>query len=89
MLAVSTAFRYNSRMSTQQLKEEAMSLSLSERVAVAQALWESIDATLGDADERASVHEAVRRDQELSAGAVAGRTHEQVVQAARRAIECD
>jgi hypothetical protein len=76
-------------MSTQQLKQEAMSLSLCERVSLAQALWESIDSTLADADERASVREAIGRDQELSSGTVAGRTHEQVMQAARRAIECD
>jgi len=76
-------------MSAQQLKQEAMSLSLSERVSLAQALWESIDATLADADERSSVREAIARDHELSSGAVAGRTHEQVMLAARRAIECD
>ena len=76
-------------MSTKQLKEEAMSLPLSERVSLAQALWESIDAGLADTDELAAVREAIRRDQELSSGTVTGRTHEQVMQAARRAIGCD
>ncbi len=76
-------------MSTQQLKEEAMSLPLLERVSLAQALWESIDAGLADTDELAAVREAIRRDQELSSGTVTGRTHEQVMQAARRAIGCD
>jgi hypothetical protein len=75
-------------MSGKQIKEEAMALPLSERVSLAQALWESIDAGLGLADERAAVSEAVARDQELSSGAVAGRTHEQVIRAARRAIGC-
>lgn len=76
-------------MSTHELKEEAMALPLSERVSLAQALWESIDAGLADADEQTALQEAIRRDQELSSGAVAGRTHEQVMQAARRAIGCD
>jgi putative addiction module component (TIGR02574 family) len=76
-------------MSTQELKQEAMALPLSERVSLAQALWESINAGLVDSDEQAAVREAVRRDQELSSGAVVGRSHEQVMQAARRAIGCD
>ena len=76
-------------MSTQQLTSEAMALPLSERVMLAQALWQSIDTGLADADEREAVREAIRRDQELSAGAVAGRTHEEVMQAGRRAIGCD
>lgn len=76
-------------MSTEQLKREVMALPLSERASLAQALWESIGAGLPEADEQTAVREAVRRDQELSSGAVAGRTHDQVMQAARRAIECD
>src|SRR5439155_20925291 len=78
--------RYCSAMSTEQLIADAMALPLSERVSLAQALWESIDAGLPDANEQAAVREAIRRDQELSSSAVAGRTHEQVMQAARRAI---
>lgn len=66
-----------------------MSLPLSERVSLAQALWESINAGLVDTDEKAAVREAARRDQELSSGSVSGRTHEEVLQAARRAIGCD
>jgi putative addiction module component (TIGR02574 family) len=76
-------------MSGEQLKEEAMSLPLSERVSLAQALWESINAGLVDTDEQAAVRDAARRDQELSSGTVSGRTHEEVMQAARRAIGCD
>lgn len=75
-------------MSTQQLTTEAMALPLSERVTLAQALWQSIDAGLADADEQAALREAIRRDEELASGAVAGRTHEEVMQAARRAIGC-
>jgi putative addiction module component (TIGR02574 family) len=76
-------------MSTEQLIAEAMTLPLAERVELAQALWESIDAGLPDTDELAAVKEAIRRDEELSSGKVAGRTHEEVTQASRRALECD
>lgn len=75
-------------MSTEQLTTEAMALPLSERVTLAQALWQSIDTGLADTEEREAVREAIRRDQELSTGAVAGRTHEEVMQAARRSLGC-
>lgn len=74
-------------MTTEELIADAMALPLPERVALAQALWESIDAGLPDADERAAVAEAIRRDEELSSGRVAGRTHDEVMQAARRSLE--
>lgn len=80
--------RYFFTMSTQQLTTEAMALPLSERVSLAQTLWQSIDASLTDTDEGEAVREAIRRDQELSSGAVVGRTHEEVMQAARRSIGC-
>ncbi len=55
---------------------------------LAQELWQSIDAGLSDSDEKEAVRDAIRRDQEFSTGTVAGRTHEEVMQAARRAIGC-
>jgi putative addiction module component (TIGR02574 family) len=76
-------------MSTEQLIADAMALPLAERVSLAQALWESIDAGLPDTEERAAVSEAIQRDEELSSGKVGGRTHEEVMEAARRALECD
>ncbi|MGI8437076.1 MAG: addiction module protein [Chthoniobacterales bacterium] len=76
-------------MSTQQLTSEAMALPLSERVSLAQALWQSIDAGLADVDEGDVVREAIRRDEELSSGVVAGRTHEEVIATARRSLGCD
>lgn len=75
-------------MSTHQLTAEAMALSLPDRVSLAQTLWQSIDAGLNDVGERDAVREATRRDGELDSGAVFGRTHEEVMQAARQAIEC-
>jgi putative addiction module component (TIGR02574 family) len=74
-------------MSTEKLTADAMALPLSERVSLAQALWESIDSGLPDANEHASINEAIRRDQELSSGRVAGRTHEEVIETARRMLE--
>jgi putative addiction module component (TIGR02574 family) len=65
-----------------------MELSLAERVSLAQALWQSIDTDLVDTEESDADREAIRRAQELSSGAVVGRTHEEVMQAARRAIGC-
>jgi putative addiction module component (TIGR02574 family) len=76
-------------MSTQELKQEAMALPLSERISLAQALWESIDAGLADTDELTAVREATRRDQELSQGTVGSRSHEEVIRDARRVIGCD
>jgi putative addiction module component (TIGR02574 family) len=76
-------------MSTQQLLEDALALPLAERVSLAQALWESIDAGLPQFDAHSAVTEAIQRDEELSSGKVTGRTHEEVMQGARRALECD
>lgn len=75
-------------MSKQQLTTEAMALPLPDRVSLAQALWQSIDTGLADTNEQEAVREAIRRDEEISSGAVAGRTHDEVMQAARRAIGC-
>lgn len=75
-------------MSAHQLTSEAMALPLSERVSLAQALWQSIGVGLADIDDDSAMRDATRRDQELSSGAVAGRTHEEVMQAAWRAIAC-
>jgi hypothetical protein len=76
-------------MTTEQLIADAMALPLAQRVSLAQALWESIDTGLPDTGERSAVAEAIKRDAELSSGAVTGRSHEEVMQAAQRALECD
>ncbi len=75
-------------MSTQELTTEAMALPLPERVSLAQSLWESIDAALADTPEDLALRDAIRRDGELSSGSAVGRTHEEVMQAARRSIGC-
>lgn len=75
-------------MSTKQIIAAAMALPLAERVSLAQALWESINSDLPDGDGRAAVDEAIRRDEELSSGKVTGRSHDDVMKAARRATGC-
>ena len=75
-------------MSARELTIEAMALPLPERVSLAQALWESIDAALAEVPEDVALREAIRRDQELSSGSAVGRTHEEVLKAARRSIGC-
>jgi len=77
-------------MSTKELTQEAMALPLAERVALAQSLWQSIEAQpTGKVSDEVNwaVHEADRRDAELSSGQAIGRTHEQVMRAARNALE--
>jgi putative addiction module component (TIGR02574 family) len=65
-----------------------MALPISERVSLAQALWQSIDPGLAAAKDREAVAEAIRRDEELSSGVVQCRAHVEVMLAARRAVGC-
>ena len=74
-------------MSTEQLTAEALALPMEERVSLAQTLWESINAGLAEAEEASAIVEAIRRNDELSSGAVTARSHEEVMDAARRALE--
>ena len=78
-------------MSKEELTQAVMALPLAERVSLAQDLWQSIEDIRPSStpdEEREALAEAQRRDAELSSGAVAGRTHEQVMETMRRAIEC-
>ena len=77
-------------MSTQENVREALALPLTERVALAQSLWQSIESqpAVRASDEIAwAVQEADRRDKELSSGQATGRTHEQVMRAVRKVLE--
>ena len=76
-------------MTTPRLLEQVLALPLADRLSLAAALWQSIDAGLPAGDEREAIDQATQRDANLTSGAVTGRTHEQVMLAARRAIECD
>jgi putative addiction module component (TIGR02574 family) len=73
------------------LTEQALALPLSERVEMAQALWQSIDldAQFPQQDaEQEALRLARRRDEELAAGDTTGRSHAQVMEAASWAIRC-
>jgi putative addiction module component (TIGR02574 family) len=74
-------------MSSQEIAHAAMSLPISERAALAQDLWQSIDNEL-EAFDGVTLQELQRRDDELTSGSVEGRSHEEVMQAARSAIGC-
>ncbi len=76
-------------MASRQLTEQAMALPLPERVDLAEALWQSIGQGLRAGGEAEAIENATRRDAEMTSGAVSGRTHEDVMHAARRAIGCD
>lgn len=75
-------------MTIQQITDEALSLPVAERVRLAQQLWASLDCAGMDSGEQEAIAVALQRDAELASGAVIGRTHEDVMQAARHAIKC-
>lgn len=75
-------------MLTEQIAQVAIDLPLSERVSLAQRLWESIEYGLADAEEKSVLTEAVRRDNDLTAGVVAGREHGEVMRVARQRLGC-
>jgi putative addiction module component (TIGR02574 family) len=77
-------------MSTQQLTKEALALPLSERIDLAQVLWESIHSGAGTAlDNDDALQLAIRRKAEVDSGAVQGVSHREAMEAARRAIGCE
>lgn len=84
-------------MQPNDLVQRLIALPLPERVFVAQELWQSIDEGThietadgqNEADEqKEAVQTALRRNAELASGAVLGRSHDEVMEAARRALEC-
>ena len=75
-------------MAIPQLTSEAMALPLSERVSLAQALWQSIGHSVEDAGEKGALSDSIARDQEISSGAVSCHSHAEVMRAARQAIAC-
>jgi len=75
-------------MSNEELTQRALALPLAVRVELAQALWESTegpDAGATDED-REAIPLARARDSALATGRVEGRTHEQVMESARRPL---
>ena len=75
-------------MSSDEVLQAAMTLPLADRVTLAEALWASIDEGLPstDREDRDAIQQALRRDAELTSGQALGRSHEQVMDAARRVL---
>lgn len=79
-------------MNTDELARQLIALPLADPVDLAQALWESIDSTSSESVpeiDEGLLTRAERRDSELTTGHVAGRSHAEVMAAARRALGCD
>jgi putative addiction module component (TIGR02574 family) len=73
-----------------QLTAQALSLEPGDRLVLAQRLWESVEPTAkGGADDVDDelIAEFWRRDAEIESGAVQTFSHEEVIEAARKAIE--
>ena len=70
------------------LAHRATPLPISKRAVLAQRLWESLETpVVDDADDQATaVADAKRRDAELDADPSSGRSHGDVIKAARDAI---
>lgn len=78
-------------MQTDDIVQQLIALPLPDRVTVAQALWQSIDEGLGREavdEQQDAVRDALRRDTELTSGSIAGRSHEEVMEAVRQALKC-
>lgn len=76
-------------MSNEELTQKVLALPLPDRIDLAQTLWQSIEEEPevdGSAEEREAIEKAKRRDRELATGTVEGRSHEQVMEAARRTL---
>jgi putative addiction module component (TIGR02574 family) len=71
------------------LIDQALALPLEERIQLAEALWQSISDGLPADSERDALNQAAQRANELSSGKVVGRTHAEVMAAARKSLECD
>ena len=77
-------------MSHEQLTDAALALPVSDRAALAQRLWASLNDELPLPSDGDAVEEtALRRSEELSSEAVLGRDHAEVFAAARGAIACE
>lgn len=77
---------------TQSVLDELLKLPQDQRVAVAQALWESIDDSAKEPrieDEEEFMEELMRRDAEMESGEVVPMTHEELMTAVRKDLECN
>jgi putative addiction module component (TIGR02574 family) len=78
-------------MTNQELTEQILALPVDERIRLADTIWAGFggESDLDGQDEDEILEEVLRRDAELTSGAVVGLTHEEVMRNARRAIGCE
>ncbi|MCY3023240.1 MAG: addiction module protein [Planctomycetota bacterium] len=75
-------------MSVKEISIMALKLPVRSRALLADLLLDSLDEGSADANEKAWVELAKRRDDEISKGRVACKTHTEVMKAARAALRC-
>lgn len=76
-------------MTSEQITQQALELSLAERIVLAQLLWQSIEqAAPTNRGESETLSLAKHRLAELASGAAISRSHEQVVDAAWKVLRC-
>lgn len=81
-------------MSVEELAKQALLLPAEQRYALATRIWDSLEEEFARTepmsdDVRAAAAEAMRRDAELTSGAVEGIPHEEVMAEIRRIIACE
>ncbi len=77
-------------MTQEQIAKQVLALPLKERAKLAGDLWQSIgqaSEVSAMEEERTAIEDATRRDFELASGTVHGRSHQEVMKSARRALE--
>ena len=75
-----------------QLTTLALSLPIEDRILLAQQLWDSLGKTPASSIENegaAAVKEAQQRDEEIESGSCETVSHEQVMQNARKKLQCE
>ena len=76
-------------MAAQSLIDQVLAFPLAERLDLAEALWQSLGDGFPDVGVEEIIDLAQRRVVEMTDGTVVGRTHDEVMRSARRAIGCD
>ncbi|MDZ7620496.1 MAG: addiction module protein [Patescibacteria group bacterium] len=74
-----------------EITDRIMALPPAERAAIAQTVWQSIEedeALIPPQSDAEAIATARQRDAEMSEGGVSQRSHQEVMQDARRAIQC-
>ena len=74
--------------SVKELTGQLLVLPKRSRALIADLLLDSLDEGSGGQNERAWIETAKKRDKAMDAGTVTGRTHKQVMAAARGALQC-